>query len=238
MTEEFIEPRKLKTMTKTIISPSARDAPRFSSRRPQELRRFVRSMDDLYKEAGIEDDEEKKAYLGKYADQESEEECRALEMFPSGHSWEEFKNELMENYPEAAEAERGTPARIRQVCKETRIETQGIKLGDLTALFAFRRAFMAEAKKLSKAPAAMANRELVELFIGTLSPSFATEVIQYLGNKIGAGQQNILSGATKITRRPEDRYDLKDVCKAAICYDLIGYRPDLSVDVPDLSEYL
>ena len=61
-------------MVKTIISPSARDAPGFSANKPQELRRILRMMEDMWKEAGIEEDAEKKASLGKYADQESEEE--------------------------------------------------------------------------------------------------------------------------------------------------------------------
>ncbi|KAF8806711.1 hypothetical protein BYT27DRAFT_7102176, partial [Phlegmacium glaucopus] len=145
--------------TKTMVAPGTRDAPKFSSKKPQELRRFLRQMEDLWKEAGIVDDEDKKTSIGKYADQESEEEWTALETHEQGHSWEEFKKELVENYPESAAAERGTPARIRQLCAETR----NIRLGDLQALYAFRRAFMSEAKKLLKAPAAMANRELVEL---------------------------------------------------------------------------
>jgi hypothetical protein len=170
-------------------------------------------MEDLWKEAGIEDDEDKKTSLGKYADQESEEEWKAFENYPKGNTWEEFKEELIVNYPEAAEAERGTPARIKQVCKDMK----GIKLGDLGVLYAFRRAFLAEAKKLSKPPAAMSNRELVELFIGTLSPSFGAAVIQFLGNKMDAVQQSAVSiGLSKTPRRPEDRYDLEDVCKAAI----------------------
>ena len=103
--------------------------------------------------------------MGKYADQESEEDWRGLDAFAKGISWEEFKEELIVNYPEAAEAERGTPARIRQLCRDTK----GIKLGDLAVLYAFRRAFIAEAKKLSRDPPAMANRELVELFIGALA---------------------------------------------------------------------
>jgi len=43
-----------------MIAPGARDAPKFSSRKPQELRRFVRQMEDLWKDAGITEDEEKK----------------------------------------------------------------------------------------------------------------------------------------------------------------------------------
>jgi len=72
--EKEVEPKL--SMAKLMIAPSVRDAPKFSSRRPQKLRRFVRWMEDLWKEAGIENDEDKKESLGKYADQESEEEWR------------------------------------------------------------------------------------------------------------------------------------------------------------------
>jgi len=200
-------------MAKSMISPSARDAPRFSSNRPQELRRFLRTMEDLWEQAEITDDEVKKVTLGKYADQESEEEWKAFATYQKGHSYKEFKAELMENYPEAAEAERGTPARIKQLCREMK----GIKLGDLGALYAFRRAFMVEARKLKTDPPAMSNRELVELFIETLSTPFGQAVIQFLGNKMEAKHQAALAaGVSKTPRRPEDRYDLEEVCKAAI----------------------
>jgi hypothetical protein len=215
------QPLKM-AMSKAMVLPGARDAPKFSSKKPHELRRFVRLMEDLWKEAGIVDDEVKKSSIGKYADQESEEEWAAFETFDTGHSWSEFKEELIENYPEAAAAERGTPARIKQLCSET----GKVRLGDLPALYAFRRAFMAEAKKLAKPPAAMANRELVELFIGCLSESLASAVLQFLGNRMpsaaakmkatsadGGASVARVSGAA---RRPEDRYDLDEVCKAAI----------------------
>lgn len=161
------------TMTQNkIIAPSARDAPRFSSRRPQELRRFLRCMEDLYKEAGVTGDEEKKDLLGKYADPESEEEWRALESFPKGHTWEDYKKELIANYPEAAEAERGKSTWIRQICRDTK----DIRLGELAALYAFRRQFMTETKKLSKDPPAMANRELVELFMKLVTTIYCSSV--------------------------------------------------------------
>ena len=210
--EDIMDRGETKRVMRSMISPSNRDAPRFSSRRPQELRRFLRSMEDLFKDAGIDNDEEKKASIGKYADQESEEEWRALGTFYRGHSWKDFKEELMKNYPEAAEAERGTPARIRQVCREAK----GIELGDLSALYAFRRAFMAEAKKLTQDPVAMSNRELVELFLGTLSPTFAREVIQHLGNQVEIGKQILFpTTTTQQKKRPEDRYDLEQVYNAA-----------------------
>jgi hypothetical protein len=214
------------TKDRNMVLPGARDAPKFSSKKPYELRRFVRLMEDLWKEAGIIEDGVKKSSIGKYADQESEEEWAAFETFDSGHTWAEFREELIENYPEAAAAERGTPARIKQLCAET----GKVQLGDLPALYAFRRAFMAEAKKLAKPPAAMANRELVELFIGCLSETLASAVLQFLGNKMPSAKTSMKAASadggasvagesgTEVTttRRPEDRYDLEEVCKAAI----------------------
>jgi hypothetical protein len=176
-------------------------------------------MEDLWKEAGVTSDQAKKTMIGKYADRESEEEWVAFDTFEDDHSWDQFKEELLENYPEAAAAERGTPARIRQICSET----SKIKLGDMIALYTFRRSFMSEAKKLKKPPAAMANRELVELFIGCLSDSFASAVLQYLGNKSqapkttsGKDREVVAVDDDVVSRRPEDKYDLDDVCKAAL----------------------
>ena len=212
--------------SKTMIAPGARDAPKFSSRRPEELRCFLRNMEDLWKDAGIVNDAEKKDSIGKYADAESEEEWTAFETFEAGHTWEEFKNELIENYPEAAAAERGTPARIKQIC----FETQGIRLGDVKALYALCRAFMAEAKKLVKLPAVMSNRELVELFISCLSEQMAAAVLQALGNiavqgnakaaplaqAAGVATASARAASNTVSRRPEDKYDLEEVMKAAI----------------------
>lgn len=211
------------TDTKKMVAPGSKDAPRFKSTKPEELRRFIRLMEDLWKEAGVEDDEKKKLMIGKYADQESEEEWAAFRSFEKGNSWKEFKKELIENYPEAAAAERGTPARLRQLCAET----SRIRLGDMPSLYAFRRAFLAEAKKLLKPPEAMANRELVELFIGCLTESMASAVLQFLGTSMANSKPKDKDAssdkdatADKETdvkeRRPEDKYDLEDVCKAAI----------------------
>jgi hypothetical protein len=205
----------LKTMTETtsvkrMVAPGSKDAPSFKSSRPEGLRRFIREMEDLWKDAGVSTDEAKKKSIGKYADQDSEEEWSAFDSFDNG-TWEVFKEELLANYPEAAAAERGTPARIRQLCAET----SKVRLGDMPALYRFRRAFLAEAKKLQKAPAAMSNRELVELFIGCLTEAYALAVLQYLGNKAPAAKPESTT-ESNMARRPEDKYDLEDVCKAAI----------------------
>jgi hypothetical protein len=42
---------------KKMITPGSRDAPKFSSEKPEGLRRFVRMMEDLWKDASVIDDE-------------------------------------------------------------------------------------------------------------------------------------------------------------------------------------
>jgi hypothetical protein len=177
--EELQIEKNLAKMTdkKQMVVPGTRNAPKFSAERPRQLRRFIRQLEDLWKEAAIISDKEKKESVGKYADQESEEEWKALDTYSEGCTWEEFKKEILENYPEASAAERGTPARIRQIVRET----EGIELGDTTKLYTYRRAFLAEANKLKKPPAVMSNRELVELFMGGLSLALGQAVLQYLG---------------------------------------------------------
>ena len=220
--EESISVVKMTGNNKTMVTPHTRDAPKFSARRPEELRRFLRQMEDLWKDAGIDDDQTKKVSLGKYADGDSEEEWAAFAAYEEGHTWAEFKEELYKNYPEAAEAERGTPQRLRQVCNETR----EISLGDMLALFAFRRKFMTEAKKLAVAPAAMSNREMVELFTRQLSKQMRSLVLQHLANRASQPEikaevpeprgEGTTAKSIKVLRRPEDHYDLEEVCEAAV----------------------
>ena len=204
---------------KNMVIPGSRDAPKFSSSKPKELRRFIRQLEDLWKEAEITDDNDKKQSLGKYADQESEEEWKALETFDDKYTWEEYKKELLNNYPEASAAERGTPARIRQIVRDA----DNIELGDTIKLYTYRRAFLSEANKLRKPPAVMSNRELVELFMGGLSMPMGQAILQYLGSASSPTKREESIGVSlkgKETRpveqrRPEDRYDLEDVCQAA-----------------------
>lgn len=209
------------TKEKRMIAPGTRDAPRFLSSKPSGLRRFIRTMEDLWEEAGEDDDQKRKCMIGKYADENTEEEWSAFTTYGVGYSWEEFKTELLENYPEAAAAERGTPARIRQLCADQ----SKVRLGDMPALYSFRRAFSAEASKLTKDPAIMGNRELVELFMGCLSDSFSSAILQHLGNKqsitgtsstaASSSKGKAPAGTTNPVRRPEDRYDLKEIYDAA-----------------------
>ena len=58
----------------------------------------------------------------------------------------------------------------------------------------------------------MSNRELVELFISCLSDHLASAVLQFLGSNSTA---KVVS-STGLPKRPEDKYELDDVCNAAL----------------------
>ena len=149
----------------------------------------------------MESDSEKKESIGKYVDQESEKEWEALEAFIKGYTWDEFKKELLDNYPEASAAERGIPARIWQIVWEA----NNVELGDTVKLYSYQWAFLAEANKLMKPPAVMSNRELVELFMGRLSLTMGQVVLQFLG---GSAKKKVIEKGKKTKvedlRRPED----------------------------------
>ena len=59
---------------KKMVAPGSSNAPKFHYSKPETLRQFISLMEDLWKEAGVTDDEAKKQMIGKYADQDSEEE--------------------------------------------------------------------------------------------------------------------------------------------------------------------
>jgi len=209
---------------KTMVIPGTRDAPKFRRENPKELRRFIRQIEDLWKEAGIEDAATKKESIGKYADQDSEEEWSSLISYGRNYSWEEFKAELLDNYPEAAEAETGSPDRLKKIVRDA----DNIKIGDLTRLYTYKRAFMTEANKLKKDPWNMSNRELVELFMMGLSFHLGREVLQDMRSSAKmreaedeAAEKGKASASTSTSRfkrkktREED-FELEDICECAI----------------------
>ena len=66
----------------------------------------------------------------------------------------------------------------------------------------------------------MSNRELVELFMGGLSMSMGQAILQHLGGSARTRvteKPETAEGVVETTeaRRPEDRYDLDEVCRAA-----------------------
>ncbi|KAK0454184.1 uncharacterized protein EV420DRAFT_1645061 [Desarmillaria tabescens] len=186
----------MSTSTQKMPRPTSRDAPKFDSDEPENLRHFLGQMEDLFSDYSITDDDKKKKKLVRYTDAHTEEEWQALDEYTSG-TFTEFKEAVLKNYPEAADAETGTWERLT---------------------------FLTEAKKLQKPPVLVTNRELVEKFTESLSPSFREHIDSRLSIKQGLKSRTTMpaaalaigaaSTATPV-KRWEDMHTLEEVVAEA-----------------------
>ncbi|SJL14301.1 uncharacterized protein ARMOST_17757 [Armillaria ostoyae] len=103
--------------TQKMPRPMSRDAPKFNNDEPENLRRFLGQMEDLFSDYSITDNNEKKRKLVRYADAHTKEEWQALEEYDNG-TFTEFKEAILKNYPEAADAETGTWERLMCILLE------------------------------------------------------------------------------------------------------------------------
>lgn len=183
-------------------NPQTRDAPSFDRLKPTELLRFISRMEDLFVKHGITSDIDKVTTLGKYADAASEAEWQHLDSYET-HIWVDFRRELINSYVEACDIERGSLKALQKICRENR----KIATADLSDLMALKRAFRVEVKKLQKDPPLLSNREAVEMFLDCLTSDFRLHVT----SRLDIVQKEVEEGT-----RPEDKYKLDDVIKAAV----------------------
>ncbi|SJL11298.1 uncharacterized protein ARMOST_14701 [Armillaria ostoyae] len=166
--------------TQKMPRPTSRDAPKFNSDEPENLRHFLGQMEDLFSDYSITDDDEKKKKLVRYTDTHTEEEWQALDEYDSG-TFAEFKEAVLKNYPEAADAETGTWERLTCIARKF----SNLGADEHESYLKFKRRFLTEAKKLQKPPALVTNRELVEKFTESLSPAFRENIAAQLSIKRG-----------------------------------------------------
>lgn len=193
--------------TRKMPKPGEKNAPSFDQEKPEELGRFFERMEDWFLDEGIESDADKKRRIVRYLDADSESQWKALSTFSDG-TFEEFKTEVMASYPKAEEIMKGSVSALRKKIK---------RLGPIEAderddLLALVRIITAEVVKLKKiSPPIHTNRELVELFLGTLSQDFAARV----ANKLSVHRLLAPNQAADGARNPEDMYDIEEVMKMA-----------------------
>ena len=204
--DEFIDRPISNTDTMTKMpDPYARDAPKFHHDRPEELNRFIKRVEELFKAHKIEDDREKIRYLGSYADPKTENEWEGMTKYAEG-TFEEFKKEIVESYPEASNQTRGSIKELKRI----RDMYSGISPADITRLAAFKRAFIAEVKKLQKEPALLSNHESVDYFLRPLTESYRKLIL----NKLDLAEM-VNDKDKEKDRRPEDRFALDRVMEIA-----------------------
>ncbi|KAK0431169.1 hypothetical protein EV421DRAFT_1929754 [Armillaria borealis] len=156
----------------------SRDVPKFDSDEPENLRHFLGQMEDLFSDYSITDNDKKKKKLVRYTDAHTEEEWQALDEYDSG-TFAEFKEAVLKNYPEAADAETGTWE--RRACIACKFSNLGAD--ECESYLKFKHRFLTKAKKLQKPPALVTNRELVEKFTESLSPAFRENIAARLSIK-------------------------------------------------------
>ncbi|PBK86097.1 hypothetical protein ARMGADRAFT_940958 [Armillaria gallica] len=96
----------MSTSTQNMPRLMSRDTPKFDSDEPENLHSFLGQMEDLFSDYSITNNDKKKKLM-RYTDAHTEEEWQALEEYDGG-IFAKFKNVILKNYPEAADAETGT----------------------------------------------------------------------------------------------------------------------------------
>ena len=118
----------------------------------------------------------------------------------------EFKKEIIESYPEASNQTRGSIKELKRI----RDLYSGITPWDISCLAAFKRAFIAEVKKLQKPPALLSNHESVEYFMKPLTDSYR----KMIENKLDLAEMVSEKDGDE-ERRPEDRFSLERIMEVA-----------------------
>jgi hypothetical protein len=152
---------------------------------------------------------EKKIKIVKYLDPEPEGQWKAFTKFADG-TFAEFKAQVMAAYPKSEEVQKGSVAGLKR-----KIRRYGpIAPADPEELLGVIRIINAEVIKLKRInPPIHTNRELVELFLGTLTPDFAARVAAKLSmsSLLNPGNQV----ADIAARNPEDMHDITEVMDMA-----------------------
>ncbi|KAG6846247.1 hypothetical protein H0H93_015067, partial [Arthromyces matolae] len=150
--------------------PSTRDAPRFSSKEPDEVGQFIERMEHLFVLSGLTGNKERKERLVKYADAQTEEEWKELPTFSDqAKTWEEFKEEILYSYP-AYRSKTGSVAALDKICREH------ARLGRSHSeeVHSLVRKFRAQSSKLKSV---YGNGALVEKFLACLILPFREAVL-------------------------------------------------------------
>ena len=197
------------TSTRKMPKPGKKNAPTFDPERPEELGRFFEQMGDWFADEGITSNGDKKRRIVKYLDADSEIQWKALSKFTDG-TFEEFEKEVMASYPKVEEIMKGSVSALKKKIK---------KLGPVAVeehdeLLSLIRTMMAEVLKLKKIqPPIHTNRELVDLFLRSLTLEFASRVASKLSvHRLMSAQKPEEDPAA---RNPEDMYDIEEVMKMA-----------------------
>lgn len=151
-----------------------KNCPKFDGEDPENLEPYLAIIDELIETSKAGSDGDKKYIALRYCVPATQREWKALVTASAEHSWEEFKLEVIENYPEVREAKEGSLKLLEKIVKTHRKARVGPE--DSGDFMSFSRKFRAEAEKLLFPTQRISNRELVKYMLACLDESLIEAV--------------------------------------------------------------
>jgi hypothetical protein len=142
----------------------------FDGQQPEELRKFLTSLETIFVTSKASTDAEKKLVALRYCSGATKDEWESMVTARDPYSWEDFKEEIVQSYPEAKELEHGSVARLEEYVRKH--VNRPIQADDVSAYQAFLRGFRTRVSKLLEPKVRITNREAAKLFMRPLDPVF------------------------------------------------------------------
>ena len=197
--------------TRKMPKPGEKNAPTFDTEKPEELGRFFERIEDWFADEGIDADTDRKRRIVRYLDTDSEAQWKALSTFEQG-TYLEFKAQVLAAYPKAEDVMRGSVSALRKKVKRIGPVAPDER-DDLLQLIRIMTAEVVKLKNIE--PPIHTNRELVDLFLGRLTPEFAARVANKLSVRRLLDVQKLGDNPVAAARNTEDMYDVDEVMEMA-----------------------
>ncbi|KAJ7720650.1 hypothetical protein B0H16DRAFT_1792696 [Mycena metata] len=160
--------------SKKIPEAYEKNAPRFDDEKPEELNEFLENMERMM-EIAATDAKDKNAFVVRYAMRGPAEEWKRFDSY--GESYEKFKKEILANYPNAKESEKGSMRKLLKRLKD--FDEEDIDITDPDELMRLARVMNLEASKLLVSRQ-LSDREAIPLFFAKLTPRFQEKILDNL----------------------------------------------------------
>lgn len=159
--------------------------PNYATNRPRyeksRILDYTQECEEVMLLNNVQSDRIKKKILCYYLSYSERQVWRQMPMYKAG-TYEQFKNEVLSFHPSAMKQAKGDISHLRLVC----VPYTNIKRKDYDSLIEFHLLFRHEAGKLEAT--IVSNRELAELYLGTLDEDFRDQVLEALSQSTGATQ--------------------------------------------------
>lgn len=127
-----------------------------------ELQDYLDTVEDVAERVGAKLDEEKKWIAFHYCDSRTKEQWKVLASADPPYTWEQFKEEIRDNYPELKELEKGSLSGLEKFVRKA--SRKPIKANDIEGLHAYVRQYKALVAKLMQNGMRITNREAIKYF--------------------------------------------------------------------------